>query len=152
FVDPPAALSEMHRVLADGGRAVLAVWQGLDAHPFYQLLDRAIERHLGTSGVRDIFAMGDRAALRDRVAKAGFRQVEIEPFSLQARFPDPDGFLAGEIDVDTAAIPAMQHLDAAARASLTATIRSEMAEPLRSVTLGGHVQLPFHAYMVLARR
>ena len=86
---------------------MLAVWQALDRHPFYVRLDRAIARHLGTSGVRDIFALGDAGALRDRVAKAGFRQIEIEPFELLARFPDPDGFLAGEIDVDTAAIPAM---------------------------------------------
>jgi hypothetical protein len=116
------------------------------------VLDRAIERHLGTSGVRDIFALGDAAELRDRVAKAGFPHAEIEPFSLVARFPGPDGFLAGEIDVDTAAIPAMQHLDAAARASLTARIRSEMAEALRSVTVGDHVQLPFHAHVVCASR
>ena len=150
FADPSAALAEMRRALTGGGRAVLAVWQALDRHPFYVKLDRAIVRHLGTSGVRDIFALGDAAALRDRVAKAGFRQIEIEPFELLARFPDPDGFLAGEIDVDTAAIPAMQHLDAAARADLTAKIRSEMAEPLRAATVGGHVQLPFHAHLVRA--
>jgi hypothetical protein len=46
----------------------------------------------------------------------------------------------------------MQHLDAAARADLTAGSRSEMAETLRSVTVGGHVQLPFHAHVVRARR
>jgi len=152
FTDPSAALAEMRRVLADGGRAVLGVWQGLDRHPFYELLDRAIARRLGTSGVRTIFALGDGAELRDRVAKAGFRDIDIEPFELLARFPDPNGFLAGEIDVDTAAIPAMRHLDAAARADLTARIRSEMAEALRSVTVGGHVQLPFQAHMVRANR
>ena len=152
FADPSTALAEMRRVLADGGRAVVSVWQGLDRHPFYQLLDRAIERQLGTSGVRDIFALGDAAELRDRVVKAGFRRVEIEPYELLARFPNPEGFLAGEIDVDTAAIPAMQHLDAAARADLTARIRLEMAEPLRSVTVGKHVQLPFQAHMLRAER
>jgi ubiquinone/menaquinone biosynthesis C-methylase UbiE len=41
FVNPLVALNEMRRVLADGGRAVIAVWQSLDAHAFYQLLDRA---------------------------------------------------------------------------------------------------------------
>jgi len=152
FTDPSAALAEMRRVLADGGRAVLSVWQGLDRHPFYQLLDRAIERRLGPSGVRDIFALGDAAGLRDRLLKAGFRRVEIEAYELLARFPDPDGFLAGEIDVDTAAIPAMQHLDAKARADLTGQIRAEMAEPLRSVTIGGHVQLPFQAHLARAER
>ena len=150
FADQGAALTEIRRVLPAAGRAVLSVWQGLDRHPFYQVLDRAIERQLGTSGVRDIFALRDAAELRERVAKAGFAHVEVEPFSLVARFPDPDGFLAGEIDVDTAAIPAMQHLDTAARADLTARIRSEMADALRAVVVGGQVELPFHAYIVRA--
>lgn len=152
FADPPAALAEMRRVLAEPGRVALSVFQDLARHPFYERLDRVIERRLGASGVRDIFGLGDAADLRDRVARAGFSDIEVEPFSLVARFPDPDAFLAGEIDVDTAAIPATQHLDAAARADLTAGIRSEMAETLRSVTVGGHVQLPFHVHVVRARR
>lgn len=152
FTDPGTALTEMRRVLAPGGRVLLSVWQGLDRHPFYERLDRVIERQLGASGVRDIFALGDADDLRGRMRGAGFSQVEIEPFSLLARFPDPDGFLAGEIDVDTASVPAMQHLDAAARADLTARIRSEMAAALQAVTAEGHVQLPFHAHVVRAAR
>jgi ubiquinone/menaquinone biosynthesis C-methylase UbiE len=152
FTDPRPALAEMRRVLAPEGRLLVSVWQPLARHPFYEVLDRAIERHLGTSGVRDIFGLGDAAQLRDLFTKAGFEAVTIEPFSLVARFPDPDGFLAGEIDVDTAAIPAMQHLDAAARADLTAGIRSEMAEALRAVIVDGHVQLPFHAHVARASR
>lgn len=152
FTDQPAALAEMRRVLADAGRVALSVFQSLDRHPFYERLDRAIERRLGASGVRDIFGLGDAAPLRDEMAKAGFAHVEIAPLALLARFPDPEAFLAGEIDVDTAAIPAMQHLDAAARAELTAGIRSEMADTLRSVTVAGHVELPFHVHVVRAGR
>jgi SAM-dependent methyltransferase len=152
FADRPAALTEMRRVLADAGRVALSVFQDLARHPFYERLDRVIERRLGASGVRDIFALGDATALGDEVAKAGFARVEIEPLSLLARFPDPETFLAGEIDVDTAAIPAMQHLDTAARAALTAGIQSEMADTLRSVTVAGHVELPFHAHVVRAGR
>lgn len=148
FADPTAALAEMRRVLADGGRALASVFQALDRHPFYEVLDRAIQRRLGTSPVRDIFGLGDTDELRDRAAKAGFRHVAIEPFTIETRFPDPDAFLAGEIDVDTAAIPAMQHLDATARAELTATIRSEMAGALRAVTVDDHVVLPFHGQVL----
>lgn len=152
FADQAAALAEMRRVLAADGRAVLSVFQEMGRHPFYEKLDRVIHRHLGGSGVGDIFALGDAADLRDRVVKAGFTRVEIEPFSLMARFPDPDGFLAGEIAVDTAAIPAMQHLDAAGRANLTARIRSEMEASLAEVTVADHVQLPFHVHVVRAGR
>src|SRR5262245_38030 len=152
FAGPAVALSEMRRVLADRGRAVLSVWQKLDRHPFYEALDRAIERELGASSVRQIFALGDTVALHESVARAGFSRVEVEAFSLVARFPDPDAFLAGEIDVDTAAIPAMQHLDTVARKDLTARIQTEMAGALRSVIVDGHVELPFHAYTVRANR
>ena len=39
---------------------------------------------------------------------------------MDARFPDPAGFLAGEIEVDTAAIPSMQALGPDARRKLVA--------------------------------
>ena len=71
---------------------------------------------------------------------------------MTARFPDPERFLAGEIDVDTASIPAMQHLDPAARQELTAAIAQEMVEPLREVTTGDRVVLPFHTYITRADR
>ncbi len=152
FADRRAALGEMHRVLRDGGRAALGVWQGLDRHPFYRALDEAIERRLGMSGVRDIFALGDAGELRTLLAEAGFRDVAIEPVSMTARFPNPGAFLAGEIDVDTAAIPSMQHLDAEARRGVIAAIREDMEHPLRAATEGAHVALPFHAHVVRADR
>ena len=152
FADRGAALAEMRRVLADRGRVVLSVWQGLEHHPFYEALDRAIERQLGRSVVGQIFALGDPAVLRESVVDAGFAHAEVDAFSLVANFPDPGAFLDGEIDVDTAAIPAMQHLDPSARKDLTARIRTEMSGPLRSVTVGRCVQLTFHAYAVRASR
>jgi ubiquinone/menaquinone biosynthesis C-methylase UbiE len=152
FEDPQKAVAEMHRVLASEGHIAISVWEGLDRHPFYQTLHEAIQRHLGTSSVGDIFAMGDPAKLRALLSGAGFRQVTVESVSITARFPDPEGFLAGEIDVDTAAIPAMQHLDTRARQELTEAIRGEMEGPLREVTDGDYVAIPFHAYIARAAR
>jgi SAM-dependent methyltransferase len=151
FTDRPRALAEMHRVLAPTGRVALSVWQGLARHPFYAALDDAIQRRLGMSGVREIFALGDAGELRALLTGAGFRDVVIEPVSMTARFPNPEAFLAGEIDVDTAAIPSMQHLDAPAREAVTTAIREEMAGPLRGVTDGNHVVIPFHAHLATAR-
>jgi hypothetical protein len=71
---------------------------------------------------------------------------------MTARFPNPDGFLAGEIDVDTAAIPSMQHLDAQARQAIVAAITAEMESPLKEVTHDNHVVIPFHAHIVSAWR
>lgn len=152
LADRQAALAEMHRVLAAGGRVLLSVWQGLDRHPVYQTLHDVIRTRLGMSGVQDIFALGDADGVRTLLTDAGFRHVEIKPVSMTARFPDPAGFLAGEIDVDTAAIPSMQHLDAKARQTITAAIRENMEAALHEATEDDHVVIPFHANIVRAER
>jgi hypothetical protein len=131
---------------------LVSTWQGLDRHPSYRTLHAVIQQHLGISALHDIFSLGDAAHLRAMVAAAGFTRVELEPVSLTARFPHPEEFLAGEIDVDTAAIPSMQHLDAAAREAIVAAIAADMAAPLKAVTHDNHVVLPFHALLVGARR
>ena len=136
FADRAGALAEMRRVLIPGGRVALSVFQGIDRHPFYQALDNAIERRLGMSAVGEIFALGDADALGASLTRAGFRDAMVEPFPVTASFPNPDAFLAGEIDVDTAAIPAMQGLDLDARRDLTAAIQADMAKALDAVTEG----------------
>ena len=152
FEDRGRALAEMRRVLAPGGRVAVHVFQDIARHPFYEALDRSIERHLGTSAVRGIFALGDREALRALLAGAGFERVAIDGHAVTSRFPSPADFLAGEIDVDTASIPAMQALDAAARAALTAAIRGDMEKPLADVTDGDLVVLPFHTLIARGYR
>ncbi len=152
FADRRAAITEMHRVLVDGGRVALGVWQGLDRHPFYETLHEIIQRRLGMSGVQEIFKLGDVSELHTLLTDSGFRNVEIESVSMTAHFPNPGGFLAGEIDVDTAAIPAMQHLDAQQRQAITTAIQEEMESPLREVTEDDHVVLPFHAHIARAER
>jgi ubiquinone/menaquinone biosynthesis C-methylase UbiE len=151
FNDRQRALAEMRRGLRGSGRIALSVWQGIDRHPFYRTLDDAIQRRLGMPGVAAIFALGDAAELRAMVTSAGFRDVVIEQVSMTSRFPHPEAFLAGEIDVDTAAIPAMQHLDSTGRQAVTAAIHDDMTGPLREVTDGDHVVIPFHAHIVRAR-
>jgi len=104
------------------------------------------------SAIKDIFALGDEDELRALLANAGFQCVEIEAFSIIARFPNPEGFLAGEIDLDTAAIPSMQTLDLPGRNAIVAAISEEMKEPLRKVTQGDRVVIPFHAFFACAVR
>jgi ubiquinone/menaquinone biosynthesis C-methylase UbiE len=151
YPDKAAALAEMRRVVTREGRVLLSVWKGLDRHPFYQTLHNVIQKRLGLSALLDIFSLGDPAELRELVMRAGFQRVEIEPVSMTARFPGPDAFLAGEIEVDTAAIPSMQHLDAPARQAIVTAIAADMKAPLREITEDNHVVIPFHAQIANAR-
>jgi ubiquinone/menaquinone biosynthesis C-methylase UbiE len=152
FANKAAALAEMRRVVTGNGRVLVSVWQCLDRHPFYQTLHNVIQQRLGMSALQDIFALGSADELRVLTLEAGYQRVEIEPTSMTARFPNPDEFLAGEIDVDTAAIPSMQHLDAQARQEIVAAITADMKSPLKEVTHDNHVVIPFHAHIVSAWR
>src|SRR5215471_12251493 len=148
--DKAAALSEMHRVVTGSGRVLINVWQGLDRHPFYQTLHKVIEERLGMSALKEIFALGNTNDLRGLALAAGFRRVDIEPFSLTARFPNPEAFIAGEIEVDTAAIPSMQHLDSKAREAIVTAITRDMQSPLRELTSDNRVVIPFHGLIMTA--
>lgn len=151
FTDRAQAMAEMRRVVRAGGRVVVSTWQALDRHPFYDTLHRVIERRLGVSALQTIFALGDAGALGALAADAGFGRIDVESPAMTATFPNPGGFLAGEIEVDTAAIPAMQHLDAHARRAMVDAIGADMAEALRGVTRADHVELEFHAHVLTAR-
>src|SRR5215468_11089129 len=148
--DKGAALSEIRRVVTESGRVQISVWQGLDRHPFYQTLHNVIQQRLGMSALQEIFALGNADDLRGLLLEAWFRRVEIKPFSLTARFPNPEAFIAGEIDVDTAAIPSMQHLESRAREAIVTAITRDMQSPLKELTSDNHVVMPFHGLMIRA--
>jgi len=149
--DKAATVSEMRRVVTQSGRVLISVWQGLDRHPFYQTLHNVIQQRLGMSALQQIFALGNADDVRGLALTAGFRQVDIEPFSLTARFPNPEAFIAGEIEVDTAAIPSMQHLDSKAREAIVSAITRDMQSPLKELTSDNHVVIPFHGLIIAAR-
>jgi SAM-dependent methyltransferase len=151
FVDnKQAVLAEMRRVLSENGRVFVSVWQSLDRHPFYRALHEVIQQRLGMSALQDIFALGHADDLRALAIAAGFGDAQVEPFSMTARFPSPDAFIAGEIEVDTAAIPSMQHLDAKDREGIVAAITADIQPHLRKVTHENYVVLPFHGHIMSA--
>ena len=150
-LDKAAAVSEMRRVVTRTGRVLISVWQGLDRHPFYETLHNVIQQRVGMSALQQIFALGNAGDLRRLVLAAGFRRVDIKPFSLTARFPNPEAFIAGEIEVDTAAIPSMQHLDSKAREAIVAAITRDVQSSLKELVSDNHVVMPFHGSMITAR-
>lgn len=152
FTDKHGALKEMHRVLSKHGRIVLSVWEGLDRHPFYQMLHTVSFQHFGKSSVETVFSLGNAGELRKLLNDAGFQQVEIEPMSITAHFPQPEEFLAWEMDINPAEAPTLQNLDMEAQQAILAAARQEMQIPLAEVMQENQVVLPFHAHIAQARR
>lgn len=152
FPDKPAALSEMRRVLTAGGRVAVSVWQDLSHHPFHDAQFEAIERHLGIPGAKLPFSLGDEAELRALLADAGFESIEIEQASITARFPEPERFLVEVTHAASAAIPAMQQLDDAARQGVIDAVTREMEPWVTALVVDDHVTLPHHAHLVHAVR
>jgi hypothetical protein len=109
-------------------------------------------RRLGTSNVADLFRLGDPAQLRAMLTEAGFRDVEISPLAMTARFPDPEGFLETEIEMAITAVRSTRHLDAAARHQLVTAIADSMAGPLHEITRDDHAVIRFHAHVAHAKK
>lgn len=91
FSDQPAAAREMRRVLAPGGKAVVATWVLLEALPCFLALHAEGERHLGP--VRDQRYSLGAAELEQRLSGAGFGTVRIETLRKTLRLEDPATFL-----------------------------------------------------------
>jgi ubiquinone/menaquinone biosynthesis C-methylase UbiE len=91
FADKPAAAREMRRVLAPGGRAVVATWVLLEALPCFLALHAEGERHLGP--VRDQRYSLPAAELEQHLSEAGFGDVRVETLRKTLRLEDPATFL-----------------------------------------------------------
>jgi ubiquinone/menaquinone biosynthesis C-methylase UbiE len=92
--DKRAALREMWRVLANGGRLILSV-PGPTPRVF-TILGEALERHVGAEAVgfvEQVFSLHDTAEVEDLVSGAGFRDLSIRSETRQLRLPAPQEFL-----------------------------------------------------------
>jgi SAM-dependent methyltransferase len=156
FPDRGAGASEMRRVLRDGGRAVIATWQGPERHPLYTALADAELPELTRHGVPVThdelvapFSLGDPDEVRDLLRGAGFREVEISQASIVARFPDPDRFVERLEFAYAAVVPAFAEAPSAFANYLDA-ITERTREVVEGYRDGDHIAVPMHTSVAIA--
>ena len=92
--DRRAALSEMRRVLASGGRLILSV-PG-PAPQLFVIMGEVLARHIGPEAAgfaNQVFSLHDTAELQNLISGAGFRDVSVQVDTKSLRLPAPEEFL-----------------------------------------------------------
>lgn len=149
--DRAAAVSEIWRVLAPGGRAVLAVWSSLEDSPGFDALTSAIGSHLGAEAAAGLsqgpFGYDPRDDLKRSLVAAGFSEVRVQEREKLVRFPSPDEFVR-RYALSTPLASAFSQADQSARRRLT----DEVAAALKEFTSPAELAFPTVAYLAVATR
>jgi ubiquinone/menaquinone biosynthesis C-methylase UbiE len=149
FPDRPAALREMHRVLAPGGRLALMVWRGILESPGFAALAQALERHVGQAAaaiMRAPFGLSDADELATLVRNAGFQGVAIQQRVGTVRFPSVERLVLNYVAGSPLAGPVSQANDAARGALVT-----DVKNALSKYTSKAEVAFPISAHLLSAR-
>lgn len=149
--DRAAALREMRRVLAPGGRALVMVLQALALHPVFEALMQSVANQLAfpLSAVMTPFVMSDVDALHALFEKTGFKTVHIHPETCTMHFPNPESFVPLAVASSAAAIPAFAQLAAPERAALVEAVRTEVEPILQKYRDAEKVSFPMFANVVV---
>lgn len=152
FSDPLAAVRELRRVLAPGGRAVIATWCAADGGDVgYTPIAEALRRHRPddddpTGFIAAIFALTDGAAVARMAQAAGFDEVAVERRTGTVRFPSAEAWV--EAFLGAAPVPSIAALPAAGREPIVA----DAAAALRRYLGPTGFAFPLHTNIVLCRR
>ena len=100
FPDPCLSLKEMNRVLVEKGRILLSVWRPIKYSPFYDSLNKALEKyvnHRAASMLSAAFTLGDSKKLRFLFDTAGFHNIQIHIVVKQMCYSPFEEFVTGGI-------------------------------------------------------
>jgi ubiquinone/menaquinone biosynthesis C-methylase UbiE len=151
FSDRVAAVREMRRVLAPTGRVAVAVWRGVERFPFDAALNAIIERRLGAPVLTTPYALGDPRDLRELLEEGGFREIVIDFFDFDARFPEPDRYVALFVLGAASVLPEFAAMGEAERDELVQAVRRDAAGTIAASTEGDELVMPNSAQIAVAR-
>ena len=139
--DKPAAIHEMRRVLAPGGRLGVATWIRAADTPGVLDLTAVAERHVGRI-VDARHSFGDPEQLKRLLIEGGFNDVTVEALTHDVQFTD--GALYARLNA--MAVIGMSDkgpaLNESERGELAGRIAAESADVIARFTRGGVFVLP----------
>jgi ubiquinone/menaquinone biosynthesis C-methylase UbiE len=148
--DRQAAVSEMYRVLDDGGRVVLSFFQAIEKMPVWTQFSVSLEKHLGTPVTQVAFSL-DAAEAQSILAEAGFSNIAIEPYEYTMRHPNADDYAAMQVP-GAAAVAGTQQMSEDELSNLISVIQQEMQPTIAEFTEDGQLMMPAFVYIARAVR
>jgi SAM-dependent methyltransferase len=151
FSDRGAALREMRRVLAPGGRVAICVWRSLEYNPLSRLLQESIARHLNSTpgALFPGFTLGDAGELQWLLSSAGYGDVSVVQQSLTVREPWEGALVAQNLKAGAALLPAYAAMAPEELAALAQAVESEIGPELRSFVQGSDLVYPMSAHIAI---
>jgi SAM-dependent methyltransferase len=149
--DPPAALAQMRRVLAPGGRLGLNVYGPIEHNPATFALAQALDRHLGPDASRikrAEHALADAALLRTLAAGAGFTQITVVTETRTVRFASASDY----VHIQLTATPLARLLPHQPGQPLAKVLIADVAAALQPHQTAGGMAVPQEAHVLVAKR
>ena len=149
FPDRGLGLREFHRVLASGGRTVVASWAEIETAPGYAAIADAMLEQLPNlvGAARNPFALHDPDELRTLLESAGFEEVSVERAEDEARFASPAEFTRSYVDGSAVSV-SLEDFPETTRAAL----RAEIVERVTLLAGDGPHALPLVTNIARGRK
>ena len=151
FEDKRAAVAEMRRVLAPGGRVAINVHQSLDHNPVYKIFTDSLIKHLGATTLTRSFSFGRADALYTLLKEAGFCDIEIVQAVQNAMFPSIEVFTHVSLLGSGQPLPELATLNALERAELIGSVENDLNHALTPFLDGSALVFPLKMNVATAR-
>jgi ubiquinone/menaquinone biosynthesis C-methylase UbiE len=147
--DKPAAIREMRRVLAPGGRVAIATWRSLEDLPRMAEFNAVVERHVGRI-VDSRHSFGDAAALTHVLTEAGFSDVDVGTLAHDVQFADGALFARLNAMAAIGMSDTGKAMSDAERGELAERVAAESQELIGRYTKDGLFVLPLETLLATA--